>query len=155
MSEARARVRPGPGGYRTCRRDGAGSGGLEARPGWAGQGERGHPGPRSARRPGAPGPRAHGSVGTSGPRAACCHLPSRGSERSGGRLKCPLPARLLRCGRCVRTLLWVFLGPCITDGNYRRLFFAVREHPEEEATSRVINEREFSNRDCLLEFGVV
>lgn len=36
MSEARARVRPGPGGHRTCRRHGAGSGDLEA-----GRGERG------------------------------------------------------------------------------------------------------------------
>lgn len=30
VSEARARVRPGPGGHRTCRRDGAGSGSCEA-----------------------------------------------------------------------------------------------------------------------------
>lgn len=81
----------------------------------------GTPGPRS-RRPRAPGPRAHGSVGTGGPRAACCHLPSCGSKRSRGRLKCPLPARSLRCGCCVRKRLWVFSGPCITDGNYRRLF---------------------------------
>lgn len=38
VSEARARVRPGPGGHRTCGRDGAGSGSCEARLGGARRG---------------------------------------------------------------------------------------------------------------------
>lgn len=38
VSEARARVRPGPGGHRTCRRDGAGSGSCEDRRDGAGRG---------------------------------------------------------------------------------------------------------------------
>lgn len=56
VSEARARVRPGPGGHRTCRGDGAGSGSWEDRLGGARLGGGGGHSACRLRAPGLPGP---------------------------------------------------------------------------------------------------
>lgn len=142
----------GPGGRRTCRRDGAGSERGASRPGGAGRAG-GQPALGSPSE-GLRGPVTHAWLGGDGwtpgsllspaERASCCGS----QERSRGRWKRPLPARFLRCGCCVRKRLWVFSGPCITDGNYRRLFLLVgsskrKTHCEQGDRLRILSDRDW------------